>query len=138
MKEIFEKMNIVPIVAAFKYKMDEEAYGNIYDLKISDTINIIRDNEKCQFEIIREIKDTEDKALDIYIKVKSLRLLIDKNIDNQEIVAYLNKNIDILKREARLVSIVISQVTLNSGFGGIVTMPIIEKPKINIYIKQDK
>ena len=137
MKEIFEKMNVLPMVASLKYEMDDKGYGNIYDLKINDNINIIRDNEKCKFEITREVTDLNSEALEIYIRIKSFRILKDKDIDNKEILNYLNNNIDVLKREARLVSITISQITLNSGFGGIVTMPLFEEPKINIITKQD-
>lgn len=137
MKEIFERTNILPIIESLKYEMNDRGYGNIYDLKISDNINIIRDKEKCKFEITREVTDSNSEALDIYVKIKSFRILKDKDIDNREILNYLKNNIDALKREARLVSITISQITLNSGFGGIVTMPLFEEPKINITTKQD-
>lgn len=132
MRKIFKEVDMLPSINQVEYKEIDIDEGTQFKLAIKDIIDIERNVKKCKVILERSIKDENDKVY-ISVKVMFQAELIKESTTNDEILKYIKKEEFFLDRAVRLVSITISQITVNTGFRGIVTAPELDDPEINIF-----
>lgn len=96
--------------------------NKILNLDLKDSIKIEKTNRECTIYLTRYLTTVDKTVFEIEVTIKSVKILLDENIEISKIKEYLAKNIDNeLQNELVQLSLLITQNTLFTPLNGVVT-----------------